>query len=67
MGIDLRRAHVFVAELFLDRSNIHAALQKVRGEGVPQRIAGSRFVNPRFSNCPVIEIQILHNASSHFG
>jgi hypothetical protein len=60
MGIDLRRAHVFVAELLLDRSDIHATLQEVRNEGVPHRMAGSRFVNPRFSYCPVIEIQILY-------
>ena len=37
-GVDLRRRQRGVAEQFLDRAQIAAAGEKMRGEGMPQRM-----------------------------
>jgi hypothetical protein len=39
MGIDHRRLDVAMARKFLDRSNIVAAFEQVRGERMPERMA----------------------------
>src|ERR1700675_3004006 len=38
LGIDLRRCQRSVAEQFLDRADVAAAGEQVRGEGMPQRV-----------------------------
>src|SRR5439155_24470949 len=39
VGVDLRRAHVAVAEQFLNRPDVVAVLEQVRGERVAERVA----------------------------
>jgi len=48
VGVDHRRRHVAVTQWFLDGSDVVAALQEVGGEGVPERVAGSRLHAPRW-------------------
>src|ERR1035437_3443043 len=40
--VDLRRRHVRVAEKLLERPDVLAGIEKVRGEGVPKRTISSR-------------------------
>lgn len=40
MRIDHRRFHAGVPRQFLDRADVCPRFQKVRGEGVPQRVTG---------------------------
>ena len=43
--VDHRRSDVLVAEQLLHRPNVAAVFQQVRGEGMPQRMAGHAFVD----------------------
>ena len=43
MRINHCRAHIFVAEKFLHGSNIVAAFEQMRREGMPQRMTRGRF------------------------
>ena len=45
VGIDHGRTHVPVSEQLLNRSNVVAGLQQVRGKGVPERVACRRSGN----------------------
>src|SRR5262245_55607622 len=45
MRVDLRGAHIGVAELLLYRADVRAAFEQVRCEGMAQRVAARRLVN----------------------
>src|SRR5215510_4511795 len=47
VGVDLRRAHVTVPEQFLNRADVMAVFQQVRGERVTEGVAARRFGDPR--------------------
>ncbi len=57
MGVDHRRFHVTVPKQFLDRANVVAHFQQMRGEAVPQRVRPHRFGYPdassRFADGPL--------------
>ncbi len=48
MGVDHGGTHVFVAEEFLNSSNIVTILQQMRGEAVAQGMTADPFGNPGF-------------------
>jgi len=47
VGVDLRRAYVTVPEQFLNRTDVMAVFQQVRGERVTEGVAARRFGDPR--------------------
>ena len=49
VSINHRRRHVFMAQQFLNRADVIAILQKVRGERMPQRMRGCRLCNASIS------------------
>src|SRR5262245_40832486 len=59
MGVDLRRAHVTVPEQFLNRADIMAVFQQVRGERVTEGVAARRFGDPRATD------RVLDRALQH--
>ena len=51
MGIDLGGGDIIVTEQLLDRANIGAVTQQIRGKAVPKGMAGNALVsNPRFTH-----------------
>ena len=50
VSVDHRRFHVLVAEKLLDRPDIVTAFEKLRGEGMTQRVAGGAFGQTGFSH-----------------
>src|SRR5687767_14729533 len=46
VGIDLCRRDVSMSQHLLDRAQIGAAFQQVRGEGMPQRVWINTFADP---------------------
>ncbi len=54
MCVDHRRLHVAVPEQLLDRANVIARFQQMRGEAMPQRVRPNRFrdsnASSRFAN-----------------
>jgi hypothetical protein len=46
VGVDHRRFDVLVPQQFLDGADIVTVFQEVRGERVPQRMAGHAFADP---------------------
>ena len=59
MGVDLRRAHVTVPEQFLNRADIMAVFQQVRGERVTEGVAARRFGDPRATD-RVLDCALQH-------
>ena len=51
VGIHHRRFHVPMSEEFLNRADVIAIFQQVRGERVPQRVAVDRLGQPYGSGC----------------
>ncbi len=49
MGVDHRRADVFVVKKFLNGTNIIAGLKQVRSKGVAECVATSVLDNTRFA------------------
>jgi len=50
VGVNHRCAYIVVTEQLLHGTNVVPILQEVRGERVPQRVAGGTFVNLRLPN-----------------
>lgn len=48
MCVDHRRAHIPVAQQFLDRSDVIAVFQKMSGKAMPERVAAGWLHNARF-------------------
>jgi len=46
VGVDLGRAHTPMAELFLHGADVHAKFRQMGGEGIPQGVAGGKFLDP---------------------
>lgn len=57
MRVDLRRSHIGVAELLLHRSNVHATLNEMCRERMPERVTAYGFFDARLAcsatNCPL--------------
>ena len=47
MCVDHRRAHIPVAQQFLDRSDVIAVFQKMSGKAMPERVAAGWLHNAR--------------------
>jgi hypothetical protein len=43
MGVNHRRLHILVAQLFLERSDIDISFESMSGEGVPEGMARGSF------------------------
>ena len=50
MGVNHRRANVLVTQEFLDRANVIAIGQQVRGERMPKRVARDSLGQPSLSH-----------------
>jgi len=48
--IDLRCPHVLVPQQFLDRADVHAVCQQMRGKRMPKCVASGVFLNPQFAD-----------------
>ena len=75
--VDLRRSNVLVTKLLLDCTHIHAQLEKVRRERMPQGVAARGFIDSgqtyrafhRLLNCALVQVMpapgpqagIVHN------
>ena len=53
MGVDHRRCHIRVAQVFLHGANFTARLQQVRGETVPQRVRRGRLGDSGLAHGPL--------------
>src|SRR5688500_14336140 len=52
VGVDLGRRDIRVAEHHLDRAEVRAMLEQVRGERMPEDVRGDVGADPRFARVP---------------
>ena len=50
MRVNHRSCHIFVTQKLLDRADIVAIFEQVRGKRMPKRVRSCRFVQARFSH-----------------
>ncbi len=62
MGVDLGTAQAAVAQQQLDYAQMHAGLQQMRGEAVPQAVHRDTFDDPGAEPCPVEHL--VHRGAS---
>jgi len=64
LGVDLGGGQIGMAQHRLDRSQVGAALQKVRGKGMSQHVRGNRAVDPGQPHIFFQQLPAAHGAIS---